>query len=121
MIRFSWLRSLRQYPPRILPKRRGIAVRRRVQLSLEALEDRVTPSTVPAFTGLTVAVSHFLPPDPCIQQSPVFDLNFQHPPDPCTPLGALLGAFNQVPPSAMHSPVFVGVEAFLSGGGSTAS
>jgi hypothetical protein len=120
MIRFSWLRSLRQYLARISPKRRGIAVQRRVQLSLEQLDDRVTPSTVPAFTGLTVAVSHFLPPDPCIQQSPVFDLNFQHPPDPCTPLGALIGAFAHYPPDPFHSPVFVGVEAFLAGGGPTA-
>jgi len=44
VIRFPWLRSLRQYPPRISPKGRGFAVRRRVQLSLEALEDRLTPN-----------------------------------------------------------------------------
>jgi hypothetical protein len=77
------------------------------------------PATLPAFIGLTIADSHLIPPTPIAPaqfNAPVFALNYQVPPNPSTPLPALIDAFDRIPPTPIHSPVFFGVETFLSGG-----
>jgi hypothetical protein len=62
-----WTSTRHPSPPRARSIRHVEPVKTR--LHAEALGDRITPS---AFNGLNVAVSQFIPVDPCLTASPVF-------------------------------------------------
>jgi hypothetical protein len=91
-----------------------------IQLRLEQLEDRCTPSGIafdspPAFHGLGVAVTRFYPTDPSvppnpIQVAPVFALNYGGSVDVVVP-GGLNVALNHYPtdPTVAASPVIYGL------------
>jgi len=89
----------------------------RIQLRLEHLEDRCTPSGVPfdsppAFTGLDVAVERFIPTDPCLTASPVFALNYGSSVDvPPVPAGLNVAVSHFAPtdPCMIASPIFHGL------------
>jgi hypothetical protein len=54
----------------------------RTRLSVEDLDDRITPSDTgvvdgpPAFRGLNIAAARFYPTDPTLTAAPVFALNY---------------------------------------------
>jgi len=85
-----------------------------IQLRLEHLEDRCTPSGVafdspPAFHGLDVAVGRLYPVDP-IHVAPVFALNYGASVDVVVPAGLNI-AVNLYPvdPTVTASPIFYGL------------
>jgi hypothetical protein len=82
----------------------------RTRLQVEGLDDRITPS---GFTGLNIAVEHFIPVDPCMTHSPVLVLNFNPTGGEVLParngLDVAVERFGPNPPPISESPVFVGL------------
>jgi len=89
----------------------------RIQLRLEQLEDRCTPSgfdinILPAFQGLNIAAARLYPTDPIVppnpfQVAPVFALNYGDSVDVVVPQG-LPVALNHYPVDPI-SPIFYGL------------